>query len=295
MISVVICSINPQDLEAVKNNIKATIGVGHEIISFDNRTEKKGICNVYNEGIKKAKYGIICFMHEDVTILTENWGHHILSTFGSDERIGVIGVAGGGYKALAPSGWYCLEFQNPHISFQNIVQGYKRHDKQDVHAFHNPYKERISEVVCVDGVWFCAKKEIAQQHGFDENLLHGFHGYDLDFCLGIFGNYKIVVTYDILMRHESEGNFDKTWLDQILKVHEKWNKVLPLTTANLSRQEIYFTEKRAIKKQIEQMLEWNYSFAEIHRMLIQTLASKWMPFRLFLKAYLHFLKLKWKS
>ncbi|HEV7378700.1 MAG TPA: glycosyltransferase, partial [Dyadobacter sp.] len=206
MISVIICSVNLEDLQKVTINVAETIGVEHEIIVFDNRVAGRGICEVYNEGIAKAKYGILCFMHEDITLLTANWGKNVLDTFQQDQQIGVVGVAGGGYKALAPTGWYCLEFENPHISFQNIIQGYKRTDIEDVHAFHNPYNERLSEVVCVDGVWFCARKEVTQMHGFDEKLLRGFHGYDLDFCLNIFGKHKIVVTYDVLMRHESEGN-----------------------------------------------------------------------------------------
>jgi hypothetical protein len=287
--------VSPEDLLAVKNNIANTIGVEYEIIAFDNRVAKKGICQVYNEGIAQARFGTLCFMHEDVTLLTHDWGTNVSQIFQNNKNIGVVGVAGGGYKALAPSGWYCLEFQNPHISFQNIIQGYKKREQPELHAYHNPFQEKLSDVVCVDGVWFCARKEVAAEHGFDEKLLTGFHGYDLDFCLNLFGKHKIVVTYDILMRHESEGNFDKLWLDQILKVHGKWNKSLPLTTASISGKEIYFTEKRAIKKLIEEMHEWGYSFLDIQRMLLSTLSSDWMPVRLFLKAYLHFLKLRWKS
>jgi len=295
MISIIICSVNPVDLQLVRKNIEKTVGVPFELIAFDNRTTKWGICKVYNQGIHQAKYDMLCFMHEDIEIQTTNWGEKIMHIFNAHPEIGIAGVAGGGYKALAPSGWYCLEFENPHISFQNIIQGYKSSDRDDVHAYHNPYNESLADVVCVDGVWLCVRKSIAQRTMFDEKLLTGFHGYDIDFCLGVFGRERIVVTYDILMRHSSEGNFNKAWLDEILKVHKKWNAYLPLTTSKVSETEIYFTEKRALKKVIEQMREWKYTFRQIQRILLNTISSRRMPIRLFFKGYIHLLKETWKS
>lgn len=295
MISIIICSVNPEDLQRVQQNIAHTIGVPYEVIAFDNRVEKWGICKVYNKGIEQAKYNNLCFMHEDVVIETRDWGVKVLGIFDANPDLGVVGVAGGGYKALAPSGWYCLEFENPHISFQNILQGYKSDRSEDVHAYHNPYNEALAEVVCVDGVWFCARKNVAEDNRFDEKLLKGFHGYDIDFCLNLFGRYRIAVTYDILMRHASEGNFNKAWLDEILKVHKKWNRNLPLTTAGVTEKDIYFTEKRAVKRVIEKMISWNYSFLDIHQMLVNSLSSSRMPTRLFFKAYIHLLEQTWKS
>ncbi|WP_221391679.1 glycosyltransferase [Dyadobacter sp. NIV53] len=295
MISILICSANPGDLLLVRKNIESTIGaIPYEIIAFDNSEGKKGISEVYNVGIKQARYELICFMHEDVSIKTKHWGNTIIRIFSGDPEIGIVGVAGGGYKSLAPSGWYCPEFENPAQSYQNILQGYKLDSKEEVHAYHNPYNEPLSDVVCVDGVWFCTRKSIALKNLFDEKLLKGFHGYDLDFCLNVFGKHRIVVSYDILMKHASEGNFNNAWLNEILKLHQKWNKYLPLTTSDVSEKEIYLTEKRAIKKLIEQMLGWNYPFAAIQKMLLNCTSSKRMPFRLFFKGYLHLVKQTWK-
>ena len=295
MLSILICSANPKDLILVKQNIKNTIGaIPYEIIAFDNSEGKKGISEVYNAGIQQARYELICFMHEDVNIKTDDWGNIVNNIFSVNPEIGIVGVAGGGYKSLAPSGWYCLEFENPAQSYQNILQGYKLDSKDEIHAYHNPYNEQVSDVVCVDGVWFCTRKSIALKNLFDEKLLKGFHGYDLDFCLNVFGKHRIVVTYDILMKHASEGNFNHAWLDEILKVHQKWNKHLPLTTSQVSEMGIYLTEKRSIKRLIEQMLDWNYSFTAIQKMLLAGTASKRMPIRLFFKAYIHLVKQAWK-
>jgi glycosyltransferase involved in cell wall biosynthesis len=290
MISIIICSANANDLNLVSRNIENTVGVPHEIISFDNSDGKKGICELYNLGKKMSKFDILCFMHEDIRIDTQNWGQKVLDKFHANNQIGVVGVAGGGYKSLTPSGWYCLDYNSMDRYFQNLLQGFKLDDKDELHAYHNPYNQVLSEVVCVDGLWFCARKEILDEKPFDEELLKGFHGYDIDFCLNLYGKYKIVVTYDVLMKHASEGNFNKSWLDEMLKVHRKWSRSLPLTISDVTDLELYPTEKAALKNLVEQMLEWGYSFSQIHGMLVTVGKSNKMPLRLFFKGYVHLIE-----
>jgi len=291
MISIIICSANEVDLFTVSENIRNTVGVPHEIIAIDNRLAPRGICEVYNEGTKRAKFDLICFMHEDVEIKTALWGEIVADIFSRDAGIGLVGVAGGGYKSLSPSGWYQLEFHSEERSYQNVLQGYKFDEKQEIHAYHNPRNERLSRVVCVDGLWFCTRREIALRFPFDGKALTGFHGYDLDFSLNVFPHYKVVVTYDVLMKHASEGNFNKQWLNEILKLHKKWSYALPLTTSEMTESEIYFTEKRSFKKLVEQMMRWEYSFGEIQTMLWYSAKTKQTTPRVAFKGFLHLLKL----
>lgn len=292
MISIVICSADSAELSKVSENIRSTVGVPHEIIAIDNRSAGRGICEVYNEGAAKANFDLVCFMHEDVEIRTRDWGAVVADIFARDAGIGIVGVAGGGYKSLSPSGWYQLEFHSEERSYQNVLQGYKFNEKQEIHAYHNPRNEPLSRVVCVDGLWFCTRREIALRFPFDSKLLTGFHGYDLDFCLSVFPHYKVMVTYDVLMRHASEGNFNSKWLDQILKLHTKWSYALPLTTSQMTEQDIYFTEKRSFKKLVEQMIRWGYSYWQIQNMLWHSAKTKQMPTRVVFKGFLHLLKLR---
>jgi hypothetical protein len=294
MISIIICSANAAELAAVTENIRSTVGVEHEIIAIDNRTARRGICEVYNEGAQRARFGLLCFMHEDIQIRTANWGRFVSGVFARDPQIGIVGVAGGGYKSLAPSGWYQLELRSEERYYQNLLQAFKLDDKNEIHAYHNPHNEYLSKVVCVDGLWFCTRREIALKYPFDSKLLIGFHGYDLDFCLSVFPHYKIVVTYDVLMKHASEGNFDKKWLDEMLKLHKKWSHALPLTTSDLTDGEIYFTERRAFNLLVEKMLRWGYSFWDIQSMLWHAAKTKQMSPRVAFKGYKHLLKLKFR-
>ena len=291
MISIIICSVDPIQLAAIRLNIEATIGVPFEVIAIDNRIAPRGICAVYNEGAQRAKFDILCFMHEDVAFQTEEWGRVVLDSFDSNPQLGILGVAGGGYKSLTPSGWYCLDFQFAEKSFQNIIQGYKYDNRENFHALHNPHNQSASAVVCVDGVWMCTRKVLVQTKPFEEQLLKGFHGYDIDFCLSHFKEWEIMVTYEVLLIHYSEGNFKREWLGEVLKLHQKWSSYLPLTTAIVSESDIYFTEKRALKRLVEQMIYWDFSKMEIHQMLLNFKKSKKCSSKLFFKAYLHFIQL----
>ena len=74
MISIVICSISPERLRQVIQNIQGTIGVEYEIIAIDNREKNWPIARVYNEGAYRAQYPYLFFVHEDVKFHSRNWG-----------------------------------------------------------------------------------------------------------------------------------------------------------------------------------------------------------------------------
>ena len=56
MFSIIICSIHPPYLEQLRTNIANSIGQPYEILVWDNRTDKKGLCEVYNMLAAKARY-----------------------------------------------------------------------------------------------------------------------------------------------------------------------------------------------------------------------------------------------
>ena len=111
MISIVICSAKPHLLAALRQNVEETIGIPYEIIAIDNTGNRYGICKAYNEGGTKAKYPFICFMHEDISFATPNWGERVIQHF-SDERTGMLGIAGGDAKSLVPSSWSSCMISN---------------------------------------------------------------------------------------------------------------------------------------------------------------------------------------
>ncbi len=63
------------------------------------------ICEAYNRGAAKAKYDILCFVHDDVEFITPDWGKNILQHFADDPDTGVLGVGGSICKCRMASAW----------------------------------------------------------------------------------------------------------------------------------------------------------------------------------------------
>lgn len=294
MISIIISSANKAYLDAITINIKDTIGIAHEIIAINNHNAERGICEVYNIGAKQAKFGILCFMHEDIKIETTNWGQHVVSIFEQNPDYGLIGVAGSQYKSLAPSGWHCYDIEAPDIQYFQIIQHFKYDDRKESLAYSNPSNLKLAQVGCIDGVWFCCTKEAFATYQFDQELLKGFHGYDLDFSLGINQLYKVGVTFEVLIEHFSEGKFDEKWLREILKVHAKWSYMLPLNIAALPAHQMLVAEKRAFRNVFKKMLANNFKVNELIAVLKNSQKSAIMTKSLFFKLYFFIIKLVFK-
>jgi hypothetical protein len=280
MISVIISSADKKMLVAVSKKIAETIGVPHEIVSFNNEDGKSGICEIYNNGIKKAKYDTLCFMHEDVIMHTQDWGKKVLNAFSKDSELGILGIAGSYYKTLAPSGWLG---QGIDTECANLIQNYKFKNQKPKVNYKNPNKSSITEVACIDGVWFCAPKSIAVKYKFDEETFKGFHCYDVDFSLIVGLQYKVAVTYEVLLTHLSEGNFDQAWLADTIRLHKKWESMLPVDRGHLQKEQSLQIEKVTYKRFLDQLVTYKIPLHNAFKLLWNNAFLKKLNFKLFLK------------
>jgi len=227
MISVIVCSRSLPLFQTLSDNIAKTIGVDFEIIRINNANGKMGICAAYNAGAAKAIFPYLCFVHEDVLFHTQYWGRHILAHFKADETIGLIGVAGAVYKSRMCSAWGESETGWEEIKRMNIIQSYRNKKKKPFHFHINPANDQVSNVVNLDGVLLITKNDVVTKFKFDELLLTGFHAYDFDFSMQVLEAYKVVVVYDILIEHSSEGS-GVCWLESLIIAHKKWKNKLPV-------------------------------------------------------------------
>ncbi|QIL77240.1 glycosyltransferase [Hymenobacter sp. HDW8] len=243
MISIVICSRSAEMLSSAAKSIEATIGLPYQIIDIDNSKGRYSIFEAYNLGIEKSQFNILCFMHEDVGFITSGWGEKVINAFHDNSKLGLLGVAGSSYKSLVPSGWSFATATDKALHM-NVVQHYKT-DGSSVHDYNNPRSETLSKVAAVDGVWFCTTREVVNQIKFDDTIFNGFHCYDVDFSLSVLQQYDVAVTYEILLNHFSEGSFNDGWLSDTIKLHNKWNRVLPINLDNLSADAVALEETKA--------------------------------------------------
>jgi hypothetical protein len=261
MISIIISSANPEQLQKVKVNIGKTIGVPFEIISYDNSNGKNGISKVYNDGVKSAKYDILCFMHEDIITHTNDWGKLLIKYFSEYKNLGVLGIAGSDGKTSVPSGCHIV-YGN---YYMNLIQHYKFQETPPKRIclpenYHN--SKELHQVICIDGVWFCCAKQTALENPFDEQL-SGFHGYDIDFSLNISSKFTNMITFEILISHYSEGNFSLQWLDAMIYIHNKYKKSLPMYPGNATNIPIKVVEKHTYKMLIRKYVkEININFSK---------------------------------
>jgi hypothetical protein len=287
MISIIISSANAKQLKQVTENITATIGIPFEIIAIDNSKGQQGICAVYNQGISRAQYDILCFMHEDIIIKTDNWGAILKNIFDENSDIGLIGVGGGSYKPFTPSGWGGLGADN---AYYNFIQSYKYANRERELIYRNPDNDRFTQVACVDGMWLATTSKIAAKIKFDEGTFKGFHVYDIDFSIAVGQQYKVCVTYEILLNHLSEGKYSRDWLEDTLKLHEKWQDVLPLNIGNFSKKDCVHMEKVTFKDLVRKLIALKFPASVAHKVLQN---KKYKKLGLYWKLKFYVVKMYW--
>ncbi len=229
MISIIVCSVIPELLAGLRLNVEATIETPFEILAFDNREKKRGIAEVYNELAKKAGYEILCFVHEDVIIRSNGWGK-VLNKLLADKEIGLIGISGAVYKSKYPGTWSACH-QSLYRTYS--IQHFK-HRPTPVITNINPGNAPYAEVSVIDGVFMATRKGVFNEYSFDEKMLQGFHGYDIDYSLQVGQQYKLAVTYEVLLEHLSEGKLSAAWLKNNLTIHKKWKQRLPVQTGYIT-------------------------------------------------------------
>jgi hypothetical protein len=260
MISIIICSVNKFLLSQVKLNIEETIGIPYEIIAIDNAVNKEGICTVYNKAGSMAQFPILCFVHEDVSFETKNWGL-LVEQHLADSKIGLIGLAGGDTKGIVPSSWSSSFISNEINIYQHYKSGSKPH--QHILTTAGGGVKMQKEVVALDGVFLCTRKEIFDRIKFDEINFKGFHGYDIDYSLQILKEFKVAVVFDILLHHYSEGKPDGNWLKSAFIISKKWRSSLPVSAYNLSDKEFNLHHWQILQVFLSHLFRLQYRFDKI--------------------------------
>ena len=228
MISIIVCSINPDAAEKLKQNIAATIGrVEYEVIVFDNRTSGYGICKVYNSCADKSRYDFLCFLHEDVQFDTIGWGEKIVRKL-SEPDCGTIGFAG---SKLRTEGFYGIGLATEGTWRSNYIQ--HLNGRWYVGTFENPDCSEFSPVVVLDGMCLFVSRKVWSEIRFDEQKFPGFHLYDLDFSTAVFAaGYVNYVCHTAIVEHFSEGFYTSTWFEATRDYNGKWAEKLPLYVAD---------------------------------------------------------------
>ena len=228
MLSIIVCSRHGNLNESFTSNIAKTVGVDYELICIDNSENKYSIFSAYNKGKQISRFPYLCFVHEDVSFRTQNWGEKLIAHL-DVPNTGLVGLAGGDGALRTPSDYGAFN------RCMNIIHIDKNGVKPTEYVlFPINFKEPSRSVIMLDGVLLGAKKEIFSFICFDESI-GGFHGYDYDISIqSIVAGYYNYVMYDISLEHYSKGNMNTTYFRTMLKVFKKWENYLPIIEHNVS-------------------------------------------------------------
>ncbi len=243
MLSIIICNREQSITPVLAENIHNTVGVEHEIVSIDNSHGQYNIFQAYNEGVRQANGDILCFMHDDVFFLGKDWGKTVEHVF-NDETIGALGVDGGHYMPDCPCSWTSCNTTS-FKTFRTNPDG--THTEFNNTAFSNG--KHIVEVASIDGLWMCIRRSLFDTIRFDDKTFSGFHCYDSDICMQILtAGYRIMMTYDIDIVHDSHGTYNEQFFKNIELWHKKWHTFLPVVRGiDLSKREQQTHQRYAIE------------------------------------------------
>lgn len=212
MISIIVSSYQKKYYQDLKLRIKETCGIEYEIIKIEN-DHKYSLCKAYNIGAEKAKYPYLVFIHEDVNILTDDWGEKIVNVL-NDNNIGVIGLSGSNYYPNFPGSWW-----NSKQVISHIIQHHCTGKSTSYLRKNFSENEHKMPVKAIDGVFMACTKKVFYEFKFDEKIT-GYHCYDIIFTLKVSSKYQNYITDKILIEHFSNGSLNTDWIHNIIKVKD---------------------------------------------------------------------------
>ena len=251
MISIVICSTKNNINKLLEENISKTIGLPYEIILIDNSNNLYSIFTAYNQGIMKAQYPYICFIHEDIMFRSNNWGFLIKESFNNDETIGMIGVIGSPVIFDVLNGWW----SGPIVG--HVLQNYKNAPINTCFDTSIERSPQLSDAAVCDGLFLAFPKSVFNHVRFDDITFKGFHCYDLDISMQILkSGYKIKTLDNLLIEHFSLGKVDHNFICECCKFQQKWFESLPISCDSFPKEKMYLLRHDFLKKTLLSAFEY---------------------------------------
>jgi hypothetical protein len=222
LVSVIVCSRRDPAWTVHERNVAKTAGSAHEYLRIDNRGGHYSLCAAYNRGVDRAQGEILVFIHEDAFFMELNWAAVLAEKFAADAALGLIGVAGTQYLFADKIAWTAAG--RPWLRGR-VVHELDAGNQFTMTAFSLDKSD--ADVVAVDGLFFAVRRELFNRIRFDETTFDRFHFYDLDICMQVRETHRVVVTWDILIKHCSGGKADDSWRDAGNKFLQKYQDRLP--------------------------------------------------------------------
>lgn len=228
MISIVVCSRDEADFQALQENMQASAGVPCEWIRIDNSRGEYSIFSAYNEGLRRSSGSYICFAHEDIRVLSPDWGKRCISYFQEHPELGLLGVLGSLYMP-ADADWRAFHNYRCGRLIQRFATLEPSPRRFSFHLGPKQEQHRITPVAAIDGMWMVIPASLKDSVHFDEESFAPFDLYDTDLALQIHtAGYQVGIAGDILIEHFSTGSFSPSYFGSLQRCLDKWKDHLPV-------------------------------------------------------------------
>ena len=224
-ITVVFCTreTDHEKMEGFMDMLQKTAGC--EItISMVSNPDGVSLSQVYGDVLESdyIQSDIVVFVHDDIEFLRDGWGTELIRLFKENKKYGIIGVAG---SAQFDQNGGCWKYE------KRFGQVLRRHDgKSWLSAFSPLLQYDLQEVAVIDGLFIAINKTRITQNFVKD--IDSKHMYDIAFCLANLtdknNKYKIGVTTNIRIAHNSIGELDESWYKAREQVNEMFGKFYPI-------------------------------------------------------------------
>jgi GT2 family glycosyltransferase len=201
MISIIVCSINPDRFKRVCDTYSRVFGTEDtELIAVH---DALSLAEAYNRAVPACKGDLIIFSHDDIQILNADFKERLL---GHMEHADMVGIAGSTH--VTGGAWAQPAY--PYIYGQ--IAHYSPAEKLYFAGVWGVPQRRVDGIKAMDGVFLCTRRNLAREIPFDEKAFTGFHGYDMDFTFRAhLAGFRLAVGCDLCILHESSGQWDNSW------------------------------------------------------------------------------------
>ena len=224
-LTVVFCTreTDHENKEEFMNMLQNTAGC--EItISMVSNPDGISLSQIYKDVLESEyiKSDIVVFVHDDIEFLRDGWGKEVIRLFKDNKKYGIIGVAGSAQFDQNGAWW------NYEKKYGQVLH---RHEgKTWLSTFSPLLTKDLEEVAVIDGVFIAIDKKRITQNFVSK--LESKHMYDIAFCLANVtdkkNKYKIGVTTNIRIAHNSLGKVDDSWYKARDTVNEMFGEFYPI-------------------------------------------------------------------
>ena len=210
-VSLIICSVTPAKLQRTVARYRTLLGSAlAEVIHIADATS---LCEGYNRAGSRAVGDIMLFSHDDIVVVSPDFSAKLFATLDAHDFFGVAGSTRLSGPSWNDSGW----------AYNRGQIAYPHGDGSMTVSVYGPGGRVTENMQVADGLFLACRREVFDRVHFDEENFDGWNLYDLDFSYSVWkAGFRTCVRSDLLVAHESSGNYGPQWRRYADRFIGKW-------------------------------------------------------------------------